>query len=54
LAEREITEAVLDGETHIETVILQSLDLYNHIDTIEFYQGPPQYMLDARPLCTVA
>jgi hypothetical protein len=36
-AEKEINEAVINGETQIETVILQSLDLHKHIQTIEFY-----------------
>jgi len=52
-AVKEISEAVNDNEMHIETAILQSLDLGNHIETIEFYDGPPQYMVDARPVFTV-
>lgn len=35
---------------HIETVILQSLELPNYIETIEFFDGPPQYMVEARPV----
>lgn len=53
-AEQEINQAVVNGETHIETVILQSLDLHKHIETIEFYQGPPQYMNEVNPDCSVA
>ena len=53
-AEKEINEAVINEETQIETVILQSLDLHKHIQTIEFYQGPPQYMIEARPFCSIA
>ncbi len=33
---------------HIETVILQGEDLDNLIDPIEFYEGPPQYMLESK------
>ena len=52
-AVKEISEAVNNNEMHLETAILQSLDLGNHIETIEFYDGPPQYMVDARPVFTV-
>lgn len=34
---------------HIEPVILQSLDLERHIETIEFFEGPPQYMFESKP-----
>ena len=34
---------------HIETVILHGEDLSQHIETIEFFDGPPQYMVDAKP-----
>ena len=49
-AVKEITEFVLSSEMHIETVILQSLELPNYIETIEFFDGPPQYMVEARPV----
>jgi len=38
---------------HIEAVPLHSLDLERHIDTIDFFEGPPQYMVEARPVYTV-
>ena len=38
---------------HIEPVILQSLDLERHISTLEFYEGPPQYMIEVKPVYTI-
>ncbi len=38
---------------HIETIILPSVDLQSHIETIEFFDGPPQYMQDLRPVMTL-
>ena len=38
---------------HLEPVTLQNLDLERHISTIEFYEGPPQYMIDARPIYSI-
>ena len=49
-AVKDISEAVDSTAMHIETAILQSLDLPSHIETIEFYEGPPQYMVEARPV----
>lgn len=48
-AVKEISQAVQEGAMHIEPVILQSLDLERHIETIEFYEGPPQYMNESKP-----
>lgn len=50
---RDITDAVRDGHMHIDTVILQSLDLGNYIETIEFYEGPPQFMIESKPIFTL-
>jgi len=38
---------------HIDSSLLQSLDLERHIATIEFYEGPPQYMQASRPRYSV-
>ena len=38
---------------HLEPVTVQNLDLERHISTIEFYEGPPQYMIDARPIYSI-
>lgn len=48
-AVKEITEAVRDSQMHIDSVILPGTDLQSHIETIEFFEGPPQYMQDVRP-----
>ena len=53
-AVKEIREAVQEGVMHIETVLLESLKLSSHIETIEFYEGPPQYMVEAKPVVTLA
>ena len=37
----------------MQSIILQSVDLDSHISTIEFYDGPPQYMVESRPLYTI-
>lgn len=50
---KDIQLSVRDGQMHIEAVPLQSLDLERHIDTIDFFEGPPQYMAEARPIYTV-
>lgn len=34
---------------HLETMFLQVTDLTRHIDTLEFYDGPPSYMEEAKP-----
>ncbi len=47
-AVRDITDSVSECQMHIETVILQGEDLDNLIDPIEFYEGPPQYMLESK------
>lgn len=49
----EITEKVEEAEMHMKTVILPDQSLENHIERIEFFEGPPQYMVDARPVYTV-
>ena len=49
-AVKDISESIDSNAMHIETAILQSLDLPSHIETIEFYEGPPQYMVEARPV----
>ena len=49
-AVKELTGNVQAGQLHLETVRLQSVDLPNCIQTIEFYEGPPQYMAEARPV----
>jgi len=38
---------------HLEPVPLQSLELERHIDTIDFFDGPPHYMIEARPVYTI-
>ena len=52
-AEKEITQAIDMAVSHLETIIIPSVDLESHIETIEFYEGPPQYMVEARPICTL-
>lgn len=52
-AEKEITIAVEAGVSHLEAIILPGVDLESHIETIEFYEGPPQYMVEARPICAL-
>ena len=52
-AVKEITEAVRDSQMHIDSVILPGTDLQSHIETIEFFEGPPQYMQDVRPQMTL-
>ena len=49
----EITDKVEEAEMHMKTVILPDQGLENHIERIEFFDGPPQYMVDARPIYTV-
>ena len=48
-AVKTITEVIDENVLHLETVILPSIDLKNHIEQLEFYEGPPQYMVEARP-----
>ena len=50
LAVKELNKSVQEEQMHIFSVNLESLDLHGHIETIEFYEGPPQYMADARPV----
>ena len=38
---------------HLETVFLQSLELDRHIQTIEFYEGPPQYMAEVQTVLSI-
>lgn len=38
---------------HLEAVPLPSLDLERHIDTIDFFEGPPQYMVESRPIYSI-
>jgi len=38
---------------HLEPITLQGLDLERHISTLEFYEGPPQYMVEVRPMYTI-
>ena len=52
-AVKELQGAVRDGQMHLEPVTLHGLDLERHISTIEFYEGPPQYMVEARPVYTI-
>ena len=53
-AVKEIKEAVIDNEFHINTVFIQNTDLRTQIDTIEFYEGPPSYMADAKPIYSMS
>ena len=52
-AVKDIQQSVKDGQMHIEAVPLPSLDLERHIETIDFFEGPPQYMVESRPIYTV-
>ena len=48
-AVKEIQGAVEENELHIDTILIQNTDLRKQIDTIEFYDGPPSYMAEAKP-----
>ena len=48
-AVKEITRRVNDNEMNLDTVILSHSNLHNFIETIEFYEGPPSYMSQAKP-----
>lgn len=48
-AVKELSRRVEDNQMHLDTVILQHTDLQNHIETIDFYDGPPSYMVQSKP-----
>ena len=50
---KEISLSVQEGELHLDAIVLPHVDLGNLIDTIEFYEGPPQYMLEVKPPTTL-
>ena len=50
---KEIAQSVNEGQLHLDAVVLPHVDLNNLIDTIEFYEGPPQYMLEVKPPTTL-
>jgi len=38
---------------HLETLFLEKINLQRHIEVIEFHEGLPSYMVEAKPVYTI-